>query len=197
MLWSDARIRDAVKTGELVITPFSEHTKIDQYGRSIPSFGLSSTGYDLSLGAEFRIIDPDIHRTHPGLVVDMAKDIPSDIWKTVVVTDIDGFVMPPGQFALAVSREYMKLPRNVQGICHSKSTMVRVATPQLTSPLESEWCGYVTIELVNHLPVPVRIYPGQGIAQVVFHQSTSVETSYADRSGKYQDQRAEVTLPRL
>lgn len=65
------------------------------------------------------------------------------------------------------------------------------------TPLEPEWCGYVTIEISNTTPLPARIYANEGIAQVLFIESDEPPLmSYADKSGKYQNQ-VGVVPPRL
>ena len=65
------------------------------------------------------------------------------------------------------------------------------------TPLEAGWEGYVTLELSNKTDSPIKLTPGMGICQVLFiHGNESCEVSYADRSGKYQDQPAEPVLPR-
>jgi dCTP deaminase len=63
------------------------------------------------------------------------------------------------------------------------------------TPLEPEWRGRVTIEISNTTPLPAKIYAGEGIAQILFLQCQAVcRTSYADKKGKYQDQKG-LTLP--
>src|SRR5262249_6149986 len=63
------------------------------------------------------------------------------------------------------------------------------------TPLEPEWRGKVTIELSNTTPLPAKIYAGEGIAQILFLRADAVcRTSYADKKGKYQDQKG-LTLP--
>ena len=65
------------------------------------------------------------------------------------------------------------------------------------TPLEAGWEGYVTLELSNKTDLPIKLTPGMGICQVLFiHGTEPCEVSYADRSGKYQDQPAEPVLPR-
>lgn len=65
------------------------------------------------------------------------------------------------------------------------------------TPLEAGWEGYVTLELSNKTDLPIKLTPGMGICQVLFlHGNEPCEISYADRSGKYQDQPAEPVLPR-
>jgi len=63
------------------------------------------------------------------------------------------------------------------------------------TPLEPEWRGKVTIEISNTTPLPAKIYAGEGIAQILFLRADAVcRTSYADKKGKYQDQKG-LTLP--
>jgi dCTP deaminase len=63
------------------------------------------------------------------------------------------------------------------------------------TPLEPEWRGRVTIEISNTTPLPAKIYAGEGIAQILFLRADDVcRTSYADKKGKYQDQKG-LTLP--
>ena len=59
------------------------------------------------------------------------------------------------------------------------------------TPLEPEWEGHVTLEFSNTTPLPAKIYANEGVAQMLFFESDEVcSTSYADRGGKYQGQRA-------
>jgi dCTP deaminase len=63
------------------------------------------------------------------------------------------------------------------------------------TPLEPEWRGRVTIEISNTTPLPAKIYAGEGIAQMLFFRGEQVcKVSYADKKGKYQDQKG-LTLP--
>jgi dCTP deaminase len=65
------------------------------------------------------------------------------------------------------------------------------------TPLEPEWEGYVTIEISNTAPVQTKIYANEGIAQILFLEASEVcETSYADKSGKYQAQK-KITLAKM
>jgi len=65
------------------------------------------------------------------------------------------------------------------------------------TPFEPEWEGTATLEISNTTPLPAKIYANEGIAQVVFFEADEAcETSYADKKGKYQAQRA-ITLPRI
>jgi len=59
------------------------------------------------------------------------------------------------------------------------------------------WEGFVTIEISNTTPLPVKIYANEGIAQVVFLSTDKeCEVSYKDRKGKYQNQTG-IWLPKI
>ena len=101
----------------------------------------------------------------------------------------------PNSFALAVSIEYFRVPRNILTICLGKSTYARCGIIVNVTPFEPEWEGYVTIEISNTTPLPAIVYANEGIAQVVFLEAKQVcEVSYADKQGKYMKQQG-ITVP--
>ncbi|MCX6088149.1 MAG: dCTP deaminase, partial [Caldiserica bacterium] len=78
-----------------------------------------------------------------------------------------------------------------------KSTYARMGIIVNVTPLEAEWQGFVTIEISNTTPLPVKIYANEGIAQVVFLSTDKeCEVSYKDRKGKYQNQTG-IWLPKI
>src|SRR6202012_3150770 len=107
-----------------------------------------------------------------------------------------GYILiPPNSFALCETVEYFEIPRDILCVCVGKSTYARCGVIVNVTPLEPEWKGKITIELSNTTPLPVRIYPNEGIAQIIFLQGMSVcEVSYKDKKGKYMHQ-AGLTPP--
>ena len=65
------------------------------------------------------------------------------------------------------------------------------------TPLEPEWEGHITLEFSNTTTLPVKLYANEGCAQLLFFQGKNCRTSYADRSGKYQNQQSEIVLPKV
>jgi len=66
------------------------------------------------------------------------------------------------------------------------------------TPFEPEWEGHATLEISNTTPLPAKIYANEGLCQVLFFESDEpCETSYADKAGKYQQQPAQIVLPRM
>jgi dCTP deaminase len=179
-----------------MITPFRPQLHRGDGHTQLISCGLSSFGYDLTLSPD----DFRIFRRVPGTVVDPKHFTGSHLETSKLITLISGerfFVLPAHSYALGVSTERLHMPPDVVGVCVGKSTYARCGVICNVTPLEPGWKGHLTIEISNSSDSDVRVYANEGIAQVLFHQGATPQTTYADRSGKYQDQRHEVTLARL
>lgn len=189
MILSDAEIiqRSQDKNNPM-ISPLHEAThKVN--GQPVVSYGVSSYGYDIRLGRDFKLF------TNAESGVIDPKNV-SEGWY-VDRLDQDSLVIPPGGFALAASSEYYRIPRDIMVVCVGKSTYARCGIVVHVTPLEPEWEGQITIEISNTAPLPARVYGGEGIAQLLFLKASNLcAVSYLDREGRYQGQRG-VTLPRM
>ena len=180
---SDRWIRRMAKEHGM-IEPFEP----GQVRDGVISYGVSSFGYDIRVGDAYKVFT-DVY----SVIVDPKNFDP----RSFVDIRGDHCIIPPHSFALAATMEYFRIPRDVLAICVGKSTYARCGIIVNVTPLEPEWRGRVTLEISNTTPLPARIYANEGIAQLIFLRGERVcERSYADKSGKYQDQRG-VTLPRL
>jgi len=182
MLKNDRWIKEMAEKG--MINPFNK----EQAREGVISYGVSSYGYDMRVGDEFKIftninngvIDPK--NFDAGSFVDFKGDV---------------CIVPANSFVLARSVEYFRIPREVLVICLGKSTYARCGIIVNVTPLEPEWQGHVTIEISNTSPLPAKIYANEGIAQLLFIQGSEVcERSYADKAGKYQAQKG-ITLAKM
>ena len=167
-----------------MIEPFVD----DQVREGVISYGVSSYGYDVRVGDEFKVFT-NVYNT----VVDPKNFDP----KSFVDIKANECVIPPNSFALARSIEYFRIPRNVLTICLGKSTYARCGIIVNVTPFEPEWEGFVTLEISNTTPLPAKIYANEGLCQVLFFESDEeCEVSYKDKKGKYQAQSG-IVLPRL
>lgn len=164
-----------------MIDPFEERLIRD--GKI--SFGLSSYGYDVRLAPEFQL-----WARPSGTDVLDPKNVPADGFKTVRA---DHCIVPPRGLVLGRTVEYFRMPRQAIALCVGKSSYARIGLLVNVTPFEPQWEGFVTISMSNLTESPLKLYAGEGIAQVLFFASEDVcETSYADRKGKYQAQK-EIT----
>jgi dCTP deaminase len=167
-----------------MIEPFQDR----QVREGVVSYGLSSYGYDIRVGDEFKVFT-NINNT----VIDPKSFDP----RSFVDIKADVCIVPPNSFALAHTIEYFRIPRDILTICLGKSTYARCGIIVNVTPFEPEWEGTVTLEISNTTPLPAKIYANEGIAQVLFFQGDEpCEVSYADKKGKYLKQRG-VTLPKV
>lgn len=152
------------------------------------SYGPSSYGYDFRVDREFKIytgssadeIDP--------------KNLDGNLFQNYTG---DSCLIPAHSFILAKSVEYFRIPRDILTICTGKSTYARCGILINVTPFEPEWEGFVTMSISNLGPSPVRIYAGEGIAQLIFLSADEIcNVSYRDRKGKYQAQK-EIVFPRV
>lgn len=129
--------------------------KMRQHG---VSFGLSEAGYDIRI----------------------KQDVVFNRYGNVVV---DG-QLSAGKFTLASAIEEFQMPSNLVGVVHDKSTWARQGLSVLNTIIEPGWNGFLTLELTYHGRGGLHIPAGAGIAQVIFHQTSS----NAYYGGKYQNQ---------
>lgn len=200
MLKNDKWIIEQAKQG--MIQPFetkSVRRLTLETGQELPilSWGLGSYGYDLRLSPhDFRIF-----RHIPGTVVDPKNFNPKNLEAAELHYNPDGssyFIIPANSYGLGASLESIKMPANVTAICLGKSTYARVGVIANITPLEASWEGQsVTLEFSNASSADVKIYANEGVVQLLFFEGEACQTTYKDRSGKYQNQGSGVTLPKV
>lgn len=79
------------------------------------------------------------------------------------------FVLHPGSLTLASTFEYLKLPNTLEGQVEGRSSWARLGLQIATATcIEPGFCGVVTLELSNVGTMPLELYPGMRIAQLVF-----------------------------
>ena len=184
-LLSDTEIQELSET-QGMISPFVDHMVSQKEGNRIISYGLSSYGYDLRVDSQFKVFT-NVYNS----MVD-PKGFSDNEFVTI---EDDVCIIPPNSFALAVSVEYFRIPRNILTLCIGKSTYARCGIIVNVTPFEPEWEGYVTLEISNTTPLPAKIYANEGLAQVLFLKAdVACARSYADRGGKYMNQEG-ITTP--
>lgn len=167
MFLSDRDIRESINDGGIVIQPMPQ--KLD--GGSV----------DLTLSGEFKIFD------------DSVKEIDIKNKENIAMTEEskDVFVMQPHQFVLASTEEYIEVPRDMVAFVQGRSSFARIGLAiHIAGFVDPGFKGTITLELSNLNSVPLKLYKGVRICQIVFAKMQSAcEISYAEKTGnKYQGQ---------
>lgn len=209
-LMSDRWIKEQAEQHGMIVPFFDKSIKTFEDGRKIPSYGLSTAGYDIRLGRNFTVFKYDrlsdindsisycsngkVSHTYVGEYVSKDENDCVDILNfdkdaTVEYNDLDWIILPPHSFVLAHSEEYLNIPRDVSIVCMNKSTWARTGVMLNVTPGEPGWSGYLTLEISNTTNLPVKIYSGIGVVQLQFFKLDQEPlVSYKDRDGKYQNQ---------
>jgi dCTP deaminase len=107
----------------------------------------------------------------------------------VIMDETDGFVVKPGQFILAASREIFNLPNWLACQYQLKSSVGRIGLNQASAGwCDPGWHGSkMTLEMKNDLShQSIRLRPGDRIGQVIFSRCSPVpdDKSYS-KVGRY------------
>jgi len=182
MVFSSSWIRERCER-EAMISPFVAVP----VRKGVISYGLGPFGYDI------RLADTFLAPVEAAGVLDPRAVGRGDF----VERQADPIDLLPGRFILGRSVETFRIPRDVVGVCWGKSTYARVGVLVNVTPLEPEWTGVLTISIANTGNRSVRLYPNQGIAQVLFLAGSAAPLfSYRDLAGKY-DSQVGVTPARI
>jgi dCTP deaminase len=171
-----ARLNDPDPERRIVLTPLIH--PVEQFG---------PTSVDVRLGTDFQVMRrADV--TH----MDLLTDSPSHkLMQHVKVRPGDPFILHPGEFALACTLEFVRVPLDLAARLEGRSTWGRLglqihATAGFVDP---GFAGSLTFELSNVSTVPLSLYPGVRIAQICFFESAPTQLPYTGkRLSKYSGQ---------
>jgi dCTP deaminase len=176
MMLSDEDIKRVIENGELQIRPFS------------PKW-IRSSGITLHLGAE-------LLKPRGGYVVDVRKPEPPP-YDQIIITPDKPYQLQPGEFLLAHTFQSVTVGASLGFMIEGRSTLARVGltivqTAMMVYPGHSN--RPVTLELANHGPNSILLYPKMKIARVGLFELKSPSAIRYDDAGKYRDQQS-VGLP--
>lgn len=175
---SDIDIKKYLDDGKIVIDPIKDIKQIQ------PS------SVDLRIGNEFKgftitskpFIDP---RDNTDL---------ESYMNSFTIEEGKPFIIHPGEFTLATTYETVKLPADIVARVEGRSSMGRLGvTMHVTAGyIDPGFEGKITLEISNIGKMPVALYPGQRVCQIVFETMTSPSLKpygHEDRDSKYMNQK--------
>lgn len=170
MMYSNEDIKRAIKAGELVIKPFCEKF-------------VRASGITLHLG--HHLLKPI-----PGTVVDPKnKIIPN--YEEIVLQDDKPYPLETGEFLLGHTYQAVTVGPSLGFLIEGRSTLARVGltivqTAMLVYPGHRD--RTITLELANHGPNTILLYPKMKIARVAIIELRTPSSELYDDKGKYRAQ---------
>ena len=177
MILSDRDIRARLHAGDLKVDPI-----LDERVQIQPA------SIDLRLSSQFIVYKP-------GELSCLDPRVPESLHlatERITVREGEGFTLHPGDFALGSTVETVSIPNDLVAQVDGRSSVGRLAVVVHATAglIDPGFQGQITLELSNIGRIPVRLYPGVRIAQIVLHQLTSAaERPYGQERGSgYQGQ---------
>lgn len=174
MVLSDRTIRREIAAGNIGVEPFDDSL-------------VQPASLDLRLGRQFRVF-----RNSRIPFIDVKKEYP-DLTELVEIDDDQPFVLHPGEFALAVTLERVRLPASIVGRLEGKSSLGRLGllVHSTAGYVDPGWDGALTLELSNVANLPIALYYRMNVSQLSFLAlSEPAEYPYGSKEtgSKYQGQ---------
>lgn len=177
MVLSDKDLKIALKNGRIKIKPAPN--LLDQLGACTIDLTLDNT-FLIFEHSKYAFIDP-LNPEKEGAT------------RQVRVKDGDPFVVQPGDFILASTKEHIEIADDLVGRLEGRSSIGRLgivihSTAALFNP---GWRGKAVLELGNMGRMPVALYPGMRVCAMTFEElSSPAETPYhKKKSAKYAGQK--------
>lgn len=174
---SDKTIKEYLEEGKIVIDPLKDEQQIQ------PS------SVDMRLGDEFKVFK--VIRK-PYIDPKDEEDI-AEYMESSTVPEGEAFIIHPNEFALATTQEYVKVPDDLVARVEGRSSMGRLGVTMHVPAgyVDPGFEGRITLEISNIGAMPVALYPGQRVCQLVFEtMTTPAELPYGHpkRNSKYMKQ---------
>lgn len=164
MILSDKTIMRMLEEKTLTITPLEKHQ-------------IQPASVDIRLGNTFSIVD-DL----PTGIVTLDEEIR---YKTI---ETDRYILLPGQFVLATTREYISLPDNLTAFVEGRSSLGRMGLfIQNAGWVDPGFSGEITLELFNANRCAIELKANRRVGQLVFAEMDDFALN--PYRGKYQGQR--------
>ena len=153
----------------------------EDFIREVERRNYNPYGYDLTLSNQWSRVEPSgkypfIDSADPSSFI--SEHLPA----------ADTVLVPPNDFVLGCTKETIEVPKDVLGLCFSRSSMVRIGLNVNITPFEAGWKGTVTIEIFNASRFPILVHADQKIGQVIFLRGLKPSIDYVSKGGRYQGQ---------
>jgi dCTP deaminase len=161
-----------IKDKKLVIEPFDEEI-------------VRENGLDLRIGEEYAFY------SFEDAIIDLTEIEESKYFFSKVEAKDNKIVIKPNSFVLLTTKEYVKFPDNLIGLCNLRSTLARYGLNVPPTVIDAGFEGNVTIELINSSKNYIVLKPNLRFLHLILIE-TKGSFIY---EGRYKGQKG-VTLPK-
>jgi len=118
-------------------------------------------------------------------VIDLAEELPAGEFYRLRELDLrkegeEYYFIQPGDFILAQSLEYVCIPTFVCGRLGGRSSLAKsgIEVHATSERVDPGFRGHLTLELKNVGKMPVKLYPLQRVANLMFELTSEVDVPY-------------------
>lgn len=164
MILSDKTLKELIEKRELVVEPIDEKS-------------IQPASIDCRLGDHFLILEDTQME-----ILSLEDEIKYRQVKS------NSIMIPPHSFLLATTQEYIEVPDNLTAFVEGRSSIGRIGLfIQNAGWVDPGFKGRITLELYNASSLPIKLFAGKRICQIVFcKMDQKAEKPY---QGKYQGQK--------
>lgn len=176
---SDVKIIEKIYDKELVINPFI-------YDHVQPS------SIDLTLSSEIKKIKTGITET----VNVFDKDMIEKIYET---SQVEKFVLAPGDFIIGQIRETITIPSDCNGNIQNRNSLIRMGIDVgLSSYINPGYSGKLPIVIKNIGNISIELTSGMRICQLIIQEVSPITSNdYSSKNdAKYHNEK-DITLPKM
>jgi dCTP deaminase len=171
MILTDREIENCITSRQIVIEPVPDAT---MYSSTSVDLRLANTirrwilGRKTVQGVEEKIISPHA----PGYNY---NEIAKEFTELIIIDSSGGYILEPGYFILAWTKEYVELPAEfgIAARVEGKSSLARLAVSvHTTAPtIHSGFEGQIQLEMCNHGKLRIKLLPDMKICQLIFEKT--------------------------
>jgi len=140
-------------------------------------------GVDVRLGKQFIIFNENNQGVFSPAI---DKKNLEEYYDEIIVNVGSSIVIHPGKVVVASTLEYVSIPLNLECQVEGRSSWARLGLVIATATtIEPGYKGTITLEISNIGKIPITLFPGLRIAQLLFHDlSTITADQYNSKTTK-------------
>jgi len=125
-------------------------------------------GIDVRLGKQFIVFNENVQDVFS---FDMEKGENVNVYQDEIVLAMGNpIIIHPGKVIIASTFEFVSIPSDLECQVEGRSSWARLGLVIATATtIEAGFKGMITLELSNIGKIPITLYPGLRIAQLIFH----------------------------